>query len=245
VLVPLQLERAFDVEGAASGTVPTQLEPLDDLLACLIACLHASRALAVSAELVVSAATGYSRAVAALEYIAALLPRPELEDWALDASTPFATTTNVGAFNQLRGQLLLRIFEVFAGHRIVARQFPRHRPLATPTTLIMAVADSSAFLTLYGRLFAVMREASAVPLRAQQQPPPTKRRAPTRSMAAATTTATTATMQASRAANRQPIVAQSSARRWRARRFASTRWRRIGCSACRWAAPVRRRFGPT
>lgn len=155
VLVPLQLDRAFDIEGAASGTVPVQLEPLDDLLACLIACLHASRALAVSAELVVSAASGYSRAVAALEYIAALLPRPELEDWALDASTPFATTTNVGAFNQLRGQLLLRVFEVFAGYRIVARQFPRHQPAGT---LIMAVADSSAFLTLYGRLFAVMRE---------------------------------------------------------------------------------------
>jgi hypothetical protein len=158
VLVPIQLERAFDVDGAARGTVPTQLEPLDDLFASLIACLHASRALAVSAELVASPTSAYSRAVAALEYVAAQLPRPELEDWALDPSTPFAPTTNIGAFNQQRGQLLLRIFEVFAGYRIVARAFPRHAGAAAPPTLIMAVADSSAFLTLYGRLFAVIRE---------------------------------------------------------------------------------------
>ena len=162
VAVPLNLDRAFDVDGAPRGSVPVLLEPLHELLACLVSCVYGARALAAAAGLHRAASSAYARACRALAYLAAQVARAELEDFALDVSTPFAASSTAGLFNQARGQLLLGVYEALAGYAVLSRALPHAAGDRAPP-LINAVADASAFIALYGVLFAVMREGEKGP----------------------------------------------------------------------------------
>jgi hypothetical protein len=99
VACPLNIDRAFDVDGAPRGSVPVQLEPLDQLLASLVSCVYDARALAAVAGAHNATSSAYTRTCRALAYLATHVARAELEDFALDVSAPFVSSSNLGQFN--------------------------------------------------------------------------------------------------------------------------------------------------